>query len=449
VRHATLRSIRVTGPALILALLVCLPAAAQRPRPDRPYRGLFGGNGADPNSSQLLDVSVSLSGAYDDNVLAESNPSYTGDPRFQQSGGYGAGSISLDYTKRAGKADVDFTGGTSYRYYPSIEEMTGFNSWGSVGFTVRLSSRTTFSATESVAYSPFYSFSAFPGNSPQAPGGVVPIVPEYPLAEEAAISVYSSASFEHRLTPRSSLTADYVYTSTDYRSRDLPFRDWGAGGTYAYRFNSRAGLHLGYHFRRGVSGLYYGDQPIDSHNIDVGIDYSRALSSSRKTTFGFSTGTAIYRTFEPDGSGTGTPGYRDHYLITAHANLNRQIGRSWTAGLYYVRDMQYVQGFGDPFFYDTVTAGVTGFAGPRSRVNLGVSYSRGAVGAGISVRNYDTVMGIANYQFGLTKWAALFASYSYYYYLFDDSVPIPARLSRGQSRNSISGGVNLWSALLR
>ena len=44
-----------------------------------------GGNGADPNSTQQLDLNVSLLGAYDDNVLADRSQAGL-DPRFQKNG---------------------------------------------------------------------------------------------------------------------------------------------------------------------------------------------------------------------------------------------------------------------------------------------------------------------------------------------------------------------------
>jgi hypothetical protein len=425
------------------------PAFAQRPRPERPYRGLFGGNGADPNSAQQFDLNVSLSGAYDDNVLADRSQGGV-DPRFQKSGGYGSGSVSLDYTRRAGRATFDVTGGTSYRYYPSIKQMNGFNSFASIGLAVKLSSRTDFRATESASYSPFYSFGGFPGLFPSATGDVAPISPDYPLLEQAAISLFSSASIEHRLTARSSVSADYSLSYIDYRNRNQPFRNWSAGAKYSYRLTSRASLRLGYHYRKGTYGLYYGNQPIVGHDIDVGIDYSRALSFSRKTTYGFSTGSSIYRSFSPSGTVVIADWqYKTHYMVTGSAYLNRQIGRSWNARLNYQRGLQFVQGFPDPFFSDSVTATVGGFAGTRSRLNFSAAYTNGNVGINITGRNYVTYMGVASYQFALARWAALFADYDYYHYVFDKTVPLPPGMNRGLDRQSVRGGMNLWLPLLR
>jgi hypothetical protein len=432
---------------MLTVLLVCPLAYAQRPRPDRLYRGLFGGNGADPNSPQQFDMNVSLFAGYDDNVLAD--PQSVLDPRFQLSGSYSAAAISLDYTRRSRRTVFDVTGGTTYRYYPSTSEMTGFNWFGSVGFTAELSSRTDLRATESASYSPFYSFGPFPDLAPASPGSVAPISPDYPLIEQAAISYYSAALIEHRLTPRSSLTADYSWSSVNYTQEDVVYRNLAAGGKYGYRLTSDATARIGYHYRQGVSSLYYSGQPIIGHDIDAGIDYSRALSLSRRTTVRFSVGSSIYRSFAQGADSNGPWVYTTNYLVTGDAYINRQIGRSWNARLAYRRGAQYVQGFTDPLFADSITASVGGFLAPRSRLNASASYSRGDVGIGIPNRGYDTSVGIVSYQFALARWGALFADYIFYHYVFVEGVPLPPGMNRGQDRQSVRGGVTLWLPLIR
>jgi hypothetical protein len=434
--------------ALGVALSICGPAYAQRPRPDRLYRGLFGGNGADPNSAQQLDINVAVFGAYDDNLLADQGQSSV-DPRFQVGGRYAAASVSLDYSKRAGRATFDFTGGTTYRYYPSISEMTGFNYYGSIGLTAPLSTRTELRATESVSYTPFYSFGPFPGATPSVPGGVAPISPDYPLFEQPALYLYSAASLAHRMTPRSSLSADYTWSSIDYRTQDLPYRNWGAGGGYSYALSSRASVRAGYHYRKGISGYYSAGQPVISHDIDIGIDYSRPLSASRRTTFGFSTGSTIYRAVNPGTTDvTIDQPYKTHYFVNGSVFLNQQIGRSWNARVNYQRGMEFVPGFADPFFADSVAASLGGFLAARSRLEMSAAYSNGSVGIG-SHSNYDSYTASASYQFALAKWGAFFADYTFYHYVFDQTVVLPPGMNRGQDRQSIRGGMNLWLPLLR
>jgi hypothetical protein len=437
--------------ALTAVVCLCAPSAiAQRPRPDRPYRGLFGGNGANPNGTQQLDVSVSLFASYDDNLLATTNQGYVGDPRFQQSGGFGAGNISLDYTKRAGKATFDLSGGTGYRYYRSMEELNGFNSFVSIGLSAKLSPKTELRISESLNYTPYYSFSPAATTRPPAPGDIVASNPDNPLAEEPALGAYSSLSMSRSLTPRASLNGEYNLTYTDYRNRDLPYRSWVAGGGYAYRVNTRATLRAAYHYRRGVSGLYYANQSIDTQDVEVGLDYTKRLSPSRTLAVGFMIGPSLYRSYVPVET-AGATQYQEltRYPVRGSAYLTTQVARSWSLGVNYSRGVQYTQGFSDPFFSDYVTVGLSGFISERSRATFGAGYNTGSVGYGVAGRGYDTVTATAGYQYALARWAALFVNYGYYHYLFDQSVPLPQALARGQDRSSISVGANLWAPLLR
>jgi hypothetical protein len=450
---------------LALTLLVSAPSWAQRPRPDRPYRGLFGGDGADPNSDQALDMSASLSAAYDDNVLG--NETLGGvDPRFQESGAYAAGSLSVDYTRHAGRADVDLTGGSTYRYYPTIQVLDGASYFESIGVTVRLAPRTTMRATESLTYTPYYGLGALTtvfGTT--AAGDLAPIGYTAPLVKRAAVIEFGSTSVDYRLTSRATLTGDASYGSADYHEPQYPaFQNWAAGGMFSYRLDPNATLKLGYHFRRGTFGLYAGNEPIDSHDLDVGMDYSRPLSASRKTTVGFTTGSTIYSSFDTLAQATGgaappaTPGtlsatdlyLRTHYTVTGTAFLNRQIGRSWNARINYSRGLQYVEAFPNPFFSDSVNAAATGFWGERSRLNFSAGYTNGSVGTvTVTPQSYVMSNGVANYQMALTRFVAMFAEYDYYHYTFDQSVVLPAGMSHSLNRNSVRVGVNLWAPLLR
>ena len=90
--------------------------------------------------------------------------------------------MSLGYTRRAGRATFDFTGGTTYRYYPSLRQMDGSNSFVSVGLTARLSPRTDFRATESASYTPFFSFGPLPGLTMPPTGEVAAIGAGHPPA---------------------------------------------------------------------------------------------------------------------------------------------------------------------------------------------------------------------------------------------------------------------------
>mgnify|MGYP005815305575 CR=1 FL=1 len=441
----------VRAAAALLSLFVCAaPAFAQRPRPDRPYRGLFGGNGADPNSVQQLDLNASLSGAYDSNVLA-SQQSGSIDPRYQQNGAYGNASVSVDYTRKTERASWDVTGGGSYRVYPSYKRMNGGNYFGSFGVSAQPSAKTTLSATESATYSPYLALGAIPGAPSGDTGGISPINPDFPLLQEKILSLSSSASLSHQASARSTVAIDYTFGYTDYRETARHNQNWDVGGTYSYLLSRRTTMRLGYHYgETSYPQSLGGTQRSRSHSADFGMSHTRPLSPSRSMTLGFTAGATLYDALQPEGSPSPESVYAGRrVLVNGSAFLTRQIGRSWSGTVSYTRGLQYTPGFSSPFFSDSVTAGLSGFVSPRGRVTLAAAYSSGAVDPVGGGRNFGTYSGQAGYQLAVNRIVAVFTNYSYYHYLFDTGVTLPVGLNRGVNRHSVSVGVNLWAPLLR
>ena len=64
-------------------------------------------------------------------------------------------------------------------------------------------------------------------------------------------------------------------------------RSYEVGGRYRHGLSRYATLRLGYIYRKGAYGFTRIDGPSVVHDIDIGIDYARALSFSRRTTLTF------------------------------------------------------------------------------------------------------------------------------------------------------------------
>jgi hypothetical protein len=439
---------RVSSLVAVLTLFVCLPASAQRPRPDRPYRGLFGGNGADPRSTQQLDVSLSFAQAYDDNIVAAAGQG-TGDPRFQQDGSYGLGTMSLDYSKRAGRVTFEVSLGTGYRYYRSYEVLNGLTSFGSVGLAARLTPRTDVRLSTSGTYAPYLSFTRSASVRLPAAGDIITNVPDNPVTGDRSVSLSSLASINRIVTPRLSFTADYGQAFTDSRSGDMSYRNWSAGAGSSYRLGSRAAFTSSYHYHRGMSGLYQGLQSIDTQDVMLGVSYTKRLSPSRTMTFSVNAGPSIYRGYVPVPSDSERRQKMTRYPIVGGASLTRQIARTWSLAAAYSRGVQFAQGFDAPLFSNSMSVNTTGFLSQRSRMTVSVGYNTGSVGYSVAERDFNTATGAANYQFALTGATAIFVNYGFYHYTFASTVQLPTGLARSQDRHSVSIGVNLWAPLLR
>jgi hypothetical protein len=428
----------------------------QQPQPGQgaaPYRGLFLGNEGAPERGQRLQLNVSLYGGYDDNVLADTGGQLTPDPRFQRTTNYGGGNVTLQYTKNGRRNSVDMGAGTGYRYYPALGALTGYSHWGSIGFALRPSTRTDLRTTASVSYSPYFGFGGIQGLGADATGQAVEPVSDFLQTSRAVVSLAATTNLVHRLSRRMSFVADFSIQNTSFPSETGgAYRNLGGGGGVRYTLSRHATLRLGYHYRRGTFPNYGPDRPIEVHDIDAGVDYSRALSLSRRTTFGFSTGSSLYRAYL---GGTSSAAfdpelYRMHYLVTGSAYLNRQLGRTWNARLDYRRGLQMIEGFTQPFMSDAVQGTLGGYLGRRVTVGFSGQYSNGDVGErSLTGRSYSTTAANFNVQVALSRTAALYADALYYRYQFDRSVTLPDGLNRGLDRRSIRGGLTLSLPLIR
>src|SRR5207247_3153031 len=115
----------------------------------------------------------------------------------------------------------------------------------------------------------------------------------------------------------------------DASARDLVAE--GANIRYSQRVSRYAGFHAGVGTRIGVYGSLRDAIRIQTRDIDIGIDYDRPLSLSRRTTFTFSTGSSLV----PDQGVT-------HYRVNGSATLTHAMGRTWTSRLQYSRALQLI-----------------------------------------------------------------------------------------------------------
>ena len=82
----------------------------------RPFRRIFGVQAPLAANSQRLEMTMNVSGGYDDNILAQD--AQEGDPR-QLSGFYPASNAELRYSRRWGTALLDIIGAAAMQVLPA------------------------------------------------------------------------------------------------------------------------------------------------------------------------------------------------------------------------------------------------------------------------------------------------------------------------------------------
>jgi hypothetical protein len=410
----------------VLVFLTSVPAYAQF-RPERPYRGIFA-SGTD-NASQTLTAQGTLSGGYDDNILADA---FRGtDVRNQQSGGMGQLSGGLSYGLGGGRASFNAGAGGSVSYYPSLQNNYYKAYSANAGGRVTLLRRPELSANASVSYRPYtFLLSEAEAIEPGLSGAVAPELDFVPV-ESQYVNYQGGLNLGQRLSQRTRLSFGYSYSLADHIDRTF----WRQGGQSSLSVQVSRGLavRLGYGYSEG----HYNDGRVyRSHRPDVGLDFLRALSLTRRTSLSFSVGTDATATAD-----------RTRIRATGSARVLHELGRSWALSGAYTRGTYYTESLSAPVFGDSAVVSLNGLISRRLNFSAVGSTSLGSVGAG-SRRNYDIYRGALNLSTALTRFMNVGVSYSYFNYSFEEGVVLDPGLPRDINRQSIRAHVSLWAPIV-
>jgi hypothetical protein len=425
------------------------PGAAEPASVRRPFRGLFGGS--NPDSPHELVLSASAFGAYDDNVLEALSSHRVRDPFLQQSGTYQGATAGLNYTFEKDGARMGIRGhtGGQLRYY---RRETGTNSFPSLNsditFDARLTKSLTFLARQSVAYSARYNFSLTPGLDEQDGHDIgVADDPDFDLFGMRSLRTATTLSLSQQLGRRTTVGLGYnlrtrsiLEDQSDEEAADSRFRDYrtqagSLGINHKRPLTKNAELELGYGIR--ISDRRSGTgEPRTMHDITAGVNYSRALSFSRRTSLSFGSGSAIAVSDRIDQESDS----RTRARLIGHVTLTHEIGRTWNAQVSYSRGFRARDGFDDLYFTDGVRAAIGGLF--TQRWSFGASAHSAISSLERSGQNsHRGTAATAQTNYALTSYLALFANYIYYHYRYDEGIPLDGRFPRQLDRQGVKIGL--------
>ena len=426
-----------------LGLVVCafaatagVASAQSRPqRPERPYRGLFGG-GATAAGDHSLTASSQVGGGYDDAVFAEGTPT-TGDGSTSEGGSFGYFAADLVYSFTRPRVSFGATLATNTRYYR--DQPTDFI-WahvGRVGLSVE-GRRTRLSLGQTVGYQPFLTLTVFPLLADPELGEAHPADQSQGSPLDGYMTYHSNVDLNYETSRRGGLVFSYGYQMVDFDDRQRDSTLHSVAGRYQHEVRRDLSVRAGY----GFSEARYPDTvTFDNwrrHTIDVGIDYNRALSVSRRTTFSFNTGGAVI-----NDSG------QTFYRVIGSARLNHEMGRTWSTGVGYARNVGFLESLVDPFYSDALTVGLNGMLTPRLSFDALAGAATGTVGVSDTDDNglttYSTSVGLT---WGLTRYLALAVSHSFYHYGFEGGVSLPIGLASLVDRQTVLVSLNVWFPIL-
>ena len=407
-----------TIAGLVASLVSPLPAAAQR----------------DPEPATLR-LSVSTFGGYDTDVTG-----VAADPESSPSAPYGGSSVALNFRNRTDKIDFSSRGSVDYRNYRTDEPLSAVSYSGNVAVAADVTSRLSVSANVMSLYSPRFQFTLLPtlGNIATT-ADLLPTALDYGLSSQSTASVYGGGSASLRVSRRSTLNVQASGGTQRLLGENIEVSARSYGGGYSYTMTRYAKLRVGYSQMESDYPVVFQSRRFTQKSIDAGIDYSRPLSVSRRTTFSFGTGSAAID------NGTDTL-----YTITGNAALRHQIHRSWEANIAYARGLGVVAGFTEPFFADSVNSSLTGDLNSRLSLVLAAGYTNGYIGLGVLNDNY------VSYQASTRlEWVArrdrigVYGSYYYYGYEFERATQVVTPIPRRINRHGVRAGLVFKFPLLQ
>ena len=424
-------------PALIVVVsaLTAAPAADAQWRTERPYRGLFAGDVGE--TEQLLTASGSLGTGWDTNLVADAlgrrDFGRSSDVTRRFRGGVTTGSAVLSYSLNRGAVGLGASAGTSARYYPSLGSRIIRREYASVGAGASLGAG--FSAQAGASYQPYSLRSMTPSLFESRFVDPITIDEDFPTSLEHYFAYSGGLAYGRSLTRRGTFGAAYNYRARE-RAGVLTdrFASHGGNAGYSHALTQNLSARLGY----GYSRALYGRSEYGNHFIDAGVNYSRALSFSRRTTVSFGTGSAASRRSRTEAM---------RFRATGMARLNHEIGRSWNASLSYNRGLSYVETWPEPVFSDSAVAGVGGFLNRRVQAQATARALRGRGFFTSEGNRMELYGGTAALTVGVTRNVGSGVTYSYYRQVFGDRATLAPGLPNDFERHSIRVFVSVWVPL--
>jgi len=432
---------------LTVALLSAAAEALAQGIAPPPPQGLFGGIRPDARPTKRADITLSLIQGYDEDVPQALLP--TLDPSSLQSGGFSTIlATDFSFASRSSRVDVGVNAGSVVRYYAEADETRILGHNAGVGVSMRLPARTTLFANQSAAFTPTYVSGLFPTLSNIEPGDPGITAPDLALSEFESYTHSTTVTMAHHVTPRATLTGIGEYHYIDRLREHALWQDvsdYALRGGYNHNVTQNTGFSTQVRYRSG----YYGYAAVGTTTevgIDVGMDHSRALSATRRTSYRFNVGVSGADLPE---SVTGVSGFQRQYFFTGDFSFNTRLSRTWEARAYVRRGLEYISDLPEPVFSDGVSAGADGLLSRRVDMSLTAAYASGESLLNPDSLQFDTYTGDVRIRFALTHSLAIFAEYLYYYYQFRGRAELLIGMPSGLERNGARVGLTLWVPALR
>jgi hypothetical protein len=404
-----------------------------------PAGAVYGGAEGRAPDKEKFNLLVDLNESYDQNVTVRSGD--VAFSPFQASGFYTVFTPTLEYDSQPGRhIQVGFTAASNVRHYNELDQTMVTNHALGASMSAGLGKKTVISFNEGVTYAPAQLYGLLTGSALSLGAIINPEASNYSLDNTRSYSSDTAAKLTRKLNDRLTLSFESDARFTNYigsNSRYPDIRTKDAGAQFSYGLSRSTGLRFGYTYRQAE---YVGAPVTTEQNFVLGVDHTRMLSRTRRTTFAATMGATLARAPLAIASAD----LRQQYRLIGDASVNHQIGRTWSVQGAYHRGIGYIQGFQAPVFTDAYSAGATGFLSRRMDVTMSAAYSTGEAALTGAQSQFTTYTGDARLRYAVTRMWATYFEYLFYYYDFNQTLVTPLGLPPSLTRNGVRMGVTLW-----
>ena len=377
---------------------------------------------------------------YDDNVLGSGNSLEQPTTNNSVGGQYSGLSAALMYqTNREGQQFKTWAN-SLIRHYRSLGGFTTTSHQAGALLVQPLGRRFSVQLSPAASYSPYYTMWMLPDDErdPQAIQDRFVLMPDvdFAIVQTNTVRFSGNAAVNMTVSDQSNLTVSYGYARSKFDFRDTDLEVRSAGASFSRRFSRNATMRIGYNRQEGN---YSTLQQQRLENLNLGVDYHRPLSRSRRTFIRFSSGSVLAE----DGADM------RRFYLTGTASLSHQLGRTWIANVNFRRAIRQVEGFVRPVLSDAASASLAGLMNRRTEFMLHVGYYNGTVGLNPASTRFDSYLSSAGVRVAISRTLAAYGEYRIYHYQFEEDALKPLGAAQSMDRSGARVGLSWYVPLFR
>lgn len=411
-----------------VAVLLMLPSAAFAQGNPGPFGGLFGRTPERVNDSRIFEIRTVASGQYDDPLLDETMPA--------ESGAIGSFTVSGLFEEKSTKLNLQLRSAAAYQQYMEPPYVGGTAVASGVSANYKVATRLALDGGFNHLYTPHFQFYRLPDAALSPSGVIVPPSSPYVATLLESNSYEVTGGFTSFYSKRSTASVSFMRRDTRFQGRnDANAEVQGVRGMWTRQMSRDLRLRLGYGQERSRLANTPDAEYIHEF-LDVGFDYDRALSLSRRTRVAFSTETSMVR----------KPGTGRHYRLNGRAMLTRAFQKTWQVSAIGTRLTEFLPGFTEPLFSDNLGINVSGMVSDRADLTFTTTAGKGVVGTDESAfvnPRFTMAHASARLSVALARHVGVFAQHSYDYYELPAGASLVAPLDR-VARQIFVFGIQLW-----